>query len=84
MWHRFPSASDAQATGRRPTRRCRSKQWFVLRILEWGRNHGDRNLFIVDGSIVVTSAGVKPISTIQALALNVADNINQRLANLFD
>lgn len=50
----------------------------------WGRAHDVRNLFIVDGSIFVTSAGVNPTSTIQALALWVAHNIKQRLANLFD
>jgi hypothetical protein len=32
----------------------------------------------------VTSGGVNPTSTIQALALYIADNIKQRLANLFD
>ena len=35
----------------------------------WGRCHDVKNLFIVDGSIFVTSAGVNPTSTIQALAL---------------
>jgi choline dehydrogenase-like flavoprotein len=43
-----------------------------------------KNLFIVDGSLFVTSGGVNPTSTIQALALYVADQIKQRLANLFD
>ncbi|MDO9217312.1 MAG: GMC oxidoreductase, partial [Lacisediminimonas sp.] len=42
------------------------------------------NLFIVDGSIFVTSGGVNPTATIQALALYIADNIKNRLANLFD
>ena len=41
-------------------------------------------LFVVDGSIFVTSAGVNPTRTIQALALYVADNIKGRLATLFD
>ena len=53
-------------------------------VNEWGRSHDVKNLFIVDGSIFVTSAGVNPTSTIQALALYIADNIKQRLANLFD
>jgi choline dehydrogenase-like flavoprotein len=43
-----------------------------------------KNLFIVDGSVFVTSGGVNPTSTIQAIALWVADNIKKRLANLFD
>jgi len=50
----------------------------------WGRSHDVRNLFIVDGSIFVTSAGVNPTRTIQALALYIADNIKRRLATLFD
>ncbi len=50
----------------------------------WGRSHDVKNLFIVDGSIWVTSGGVNPTSTIQALALYIADAMKQRLANLFD
>jgi len=50
----------------------------------WGRAHDVRNLFIVDGSIFVTSAGVNPTSTIQALALYIADTMKRNLANLFD
>jgi choline dehydrogenase-like flavoprotein len=41
-------------------------------------------LFIVDGSIWVKPGGANPTSTIQALALYVADSIKQRLATLFD
>jgi choline dehydrogenase-like flavoprotein len=43
-----------------------------------------KNLFIVDGSVFVTSGGVNPTSTIQAIALYVADRIKRRLADLFD
>jgi choline dehydrogenase-like flavoprotein len=50
----------------------------------WGRSHDVKNLFIVDGSIWVTSGGVNPTSTIQALALYVADSMKKRLATLFD
>jgi choline dehydrogenase-like flavoprotein len=55
-------------------------------VNEWGRSHDVKNLFIIDGSIFVTSAGVNPTSTIQALALYVADQMKARLANasLFD
>ncbi len=53
-------------------------------VNEWGRSHDVRNLFIVDGSIFVTSGGVNPTATIQALALYIADSIKRRLANLFD
>lgn len=50
----------------------------------WGRSHDVKNMFIVDGSIFVTSGGVNPTSTIQALALYIADQMKQRLATLFD
>lgn len=53
-------------------------------VNEWGRTHDVKNLFIIDGSIFVTSAGVNPTRTIQALALYVADQMKQRLATLFD
>src|SRR5260221_11361855 len=53
-------------------------------VNEWDRCHDIKNLFIVDGSIWVTSGGVNPTSTIQALALYIADSIKQRLADLFD
>ncbi|MAE94126.1 MAG: choline dehydrogenase [Deltaproteobacteria bacterium] len=50
----------------------------------WGRAHDVKNLFVVDGSVFVTSGGVNPTNTIQAWALYVADMIKQNLANLFD
>lgn len=50
----------------------------------WGRSHDVKNLFIVDGSIFVTAGGVNPTSTIQALALYIADTMKKNLANLFD
>ena len=53
-------------------------------VNEWGRSHDVKNLFIVDGSIWVTSGGVNPTSTIQALALYIADSMKRRLATLFD
>jgi len=49
-----------------------------------GRSHDVKNLFIVNGSLFVTSGGVNPTSTIQALALYIADQMKQHLANLFD
>ena len=51
---------------------------------EWGRTHDVRNLFIVDGSLFPTAGAVNPTSTIQAMALHIADQMKQRLANLFD
>ncbi|MFT4714177.1 MAG: choline dehydrogenase-like flavoprotein [Candidatus Azotimanducaceae bacterium] len=55
-------------------------------VNEWGRCHDVKNLFIIDGSIFVTSGGVNPTRTIQALALYIADKIKQKLvtATLFD
>ena len=53
-------------------------------VNRWGRSHDVKNLFIVDGSIFVTSGGVNPASTIQACALYIADTIKKNLTNLFD
>ena len=53
-------------------------------VNEWGRAHDVKNLFIIDGSIFVTAGGVNPTSTIQALALYVADSIKKNLETLFD
>ena len=53
-------------------------------VNEWGRSHDVKNLFIIDGGIFVTSGGVNPTLTIQALALYIADSIKQRLATMFD
>jgi len=53
-------------------------------VNHWGRSHDVRNLFIVDGSVFVTSGAVNPTSTIQAIALYVADTMKKNLANLFD
>ena len=53
-------------------------------VNEWGRAHDVRNLFVIDGSIFVTAGAVNPTSTIQALALYIADAIKNNLANLFE
>lgn len=53
-------------------------------VNEWGRSHDVKNLFIVDGSVFVTSGGCNPTSTLQAVALYIADQMKRRLANLFD
>ena len=45
-----------------------------------GRSHDVPNLYIVDGSVMVTCAGVNPTSTIQAVALHVADGMIRRRA----
>src|SRR5262245_1119993 len=48
----------------------------------YGRCHEVPNLFIVDGSILVTGGAVNPTSTIQALALRIADHIKGNARNL--
>jgi choline dehydrogenase-like flavoprotein len=53
-------------------------------VNEWGQAHDVKNVFIVDGSVFVTAGGVNPTSTIQALALYIADCIKRNIANLFD
>ena len=50
----------------------------------WGRCHDVKNLFIVDGSIFVTSGAVNPTSTIQALALYIGECIKNNVDTLFD
>lgn len=53
-------------------------------VNEWGQAHDVKNLFIIDGSIFVTAGAVNPTSTIQALALYIADRMKQNLETLFD
>ncbi|MFP4039753.1 MAG: GMC family oxidoreductase N-terminal domain-containing protein [Desulfosudaceae bacterium] len=45
-----------------------------------GETYDVRNLFVADGSLVPTSLGVNPQITIMALATQVAESIDQRLA----
>lgn len=42
---------------------------------EWGRCHDVPNLFIIDGSVFVTSGAVNPTSTIAALALRSVEHL---------
>ena len=44
----------------------------------WGQAHDVENLYLVDGSIFVTAGGLNPTSTMQALALRIADRIADR------
>ena len=53
-------------------------------VNEWGRSHDVSNLFIVDSSIYVTSGGVNPVSTMQALSLYIADSVKKNMKNLFN
>jgi choline dehydrogenase-like flavoprotein len=42
----------------------------------WCRSHDHDNLYIVDASVLPTSAAVNPALTIAALALRAADHIH--------
>lgn len=53
-------------------------------VNDWGRSHDVPNLFIVDSSVFVTSGGVNPVSTMQAVALYIADRIKQELPTLLN
>jgi choline dehydrogenase-like flavoprotein len=44
---------------------------------KWNRAHDVPNLYLVDGSSLVTSARQQPTATIQALAYRAADHINR-------
>jgi len=49
------------------------RAWATILTVRWSTagadSHEVKNLFIVDGSVFVTSGGVNPTSTIQAVAL---------------
>lgn len=49
-----------------------------------GQTHDIKNLYIADSSIFVTSSGVNPASTIQALALMIADGIKKLKYKTFE
>ncbi len=44
----------------------------------WGRAHDVGNLFVIDGSLFVTSGGVNPTATISALALRATEHLISR------
>lgn len=44
-------------------------------VNEFGRSHDVKNLFIVDGSVMVTSGAMNPTATITSLALRTAEHI---------
>jgi choline dehydrogenase-like flavoprotein len=41
----------------------------------WGRSHDIPNLYVIDGSVWPTSAGMNPTATIAALALRFTDRL---------
>jgi len=52
-------------------------------VNEWGQSHDVKNLFIIDGSVFVTSGAVNPTTTIQALALYISDQIKNNITTIF-
>lgn len=50
-------------------------------VNEIGQAHDVKNLFIVDSSIFVTSGGVNPVSTMQALSLFITDVIKKNIGS---
>ena len=51
---------------------------------KYGQSHDVKNLFIVDGSLFVTSGAVNPTSTIQALALYVANYVRKNSRHILE
>ncbi len=47
-------------------------------VSPWGETHDVKGLFVADGGLFPTSAGVNPAATIQAVALYIADQIYER------
>ena len=44
---------------------------------QFGQTHDIKNLVIVDSGLFITSGGVNPMSTLQALALKITDRIKE-------
>lgn len=51
-------------------------------VNQYGQTHDVENLFVADSSIFVTSGAVNPASTLQALALRVAEHIEANIGRL--
>ena len=49
-----------------------------------GRSHDVKNLFVIDGSVFVTGGAVNPTSTIQALALKIADGVKNNARHMLE
>ena len=49
-----------------------------------GQTHDVPNLFVIDGSVFVTAGAVNPTSTIQAVALYMADDFKRNARHLLD
>jgi len=47
-------------------------------VNRWCRSHDVENLYVIDGSVFVTSGGVNPTATISALALRATERLIER------
>jgi choline dehydrogenase-like flavoprotein len=73
-----PAGWHLMGTARMGTHRANSV------VDAYGRSHDVPNLLIIDGSILVTGAAVNPTSTIQALALYIADHVQHNARHLLE
>jgi choline dehydrogenase-like flavoprotein len=72
------STNPSRASGWHLLGTCRMGEHPASSVVDpWGRAHDVDNLFIVDGSVFVTSAAVNPTTTIQAVALRTADYLKR-------
>jgi len=53
-------------------------------VNEFGQTHDIKNLLIADSSVFVTSGGVNPISTLQAISLRITNEIKKSPHKYFD
>jgi choline dehydrogenase-like flavoprotein len=53
-------------------------------VNEWGRSHDVKNLFVVDSSVFVTSGAVNIASTLQAVALYIADKMKKNIKTILN
>ncbi len=53
-------------------------------VNKYGQAHTVKNIFIIDSSIFVTSGGVNPVATAQALTLHICHYLNKNLESLVD
>jgi choline dehydrogenase-like flavoprotein len=47
-------------------------------VNEFGESHEVKGLYVVDSSVFVTSGGVNPASTLQAIALYICDQMKKK------
>lgn len=51
-------------------------------VNRWGQTHDVPNLLVADSSVFVTSSGANPASTLQAVALRIADNLKRNISDI--